>query len=843
MGLSPGFRLGSFEILALAGAGGMGEVYKARDTRLDRVVAIKILPPQLASDPQFRERFDREARTISQLDHPNICQLYDVGEQDGTSFLVMQYLEGETLADRLARGAPAFDQALTIATEIGHALDRAHRAGVVHRDLKPGNIFLTKTGAKLLDFGLARTAAPPVGASGSMLPTTPPMTALGTILGTFQYMAPEQIEGEEADARTDIFAFGLVLYEMLAGRPAFTGKTPASLMGAILKDEPAPMSRLQPALPPQIDRVVQRCLAKDPDDRWQSVRDVAAELNWASHASEASPSVASVGIIRRLPWSWLAAVAVVAGIASLATAVVRRGADVISPAPVIRFQIHTRSITGGLPSPVPSPDGRTIAFHAVSNSGVRVLYTRSLDSNAVREFPQVRQAQQIAWSPDSRRLAFATLDRQLRTFDLAAATMQTLCELPSLRSGLAWSSTGDIVFGTPAGPDAGLFRLEPGGTTPRRIVSAAGVGFLFPTFADEGRLVVYLEQREQNRRVCVVDLTGRERGCTPLDTTTIAYSESGHLLFSRDATVLAQRFDPARAALIGEAVAVAEQVSRGPLGNVHFGVTSGPLPALAYFVGETQGSNQQFAWFDRGGKRIADVGDPGPYVGFDLSADGRFIVATDIGTTWVIDIARGVPTRIGETGGGDVVWAPEGRRFARKSPATDEIFEQPAFGGQPRVLAKLTDSQGLEDWSRDGRYLVVGRRQGGERRAVAMPVDGGQPIVMVQGTGLIDEMHFSPDGKWFAYNSDESGRNEVYVAPFPPSGERWRVSTAGGVQGRWRADSRELYFLAVDGTLMAADFAPGTPPEIGKPVVLFKTPIFPLTTWTITRWRQMVASS
>ena len=299
MPLQPGARLGPYEILSLAGAGGMGEVYKSRDTRLDRTVAIKILPDTLAADPQFRERFDREARAISQLDHPHICALYDVGEHDGTAFLVMQYLEGETLADRLTKGALPIDQALKTAIEIASALDKAHRAGIVHRDLKPGNIMLTKAGAKLLDFGLAKSISSVVAGAGlSALPTAPNLTAQGTILGTFQYMAPEQIEGQEADARTDIFAFGVVLYEMVTGKKAFTGKTHASLISSILKDAPRPIVELQPLAPPLLDHIVARCLAKDPDDRWQSASDLTRELRWINESS-ASARVAAAPVAHR----------------------------------------------------------------------------------------------------------------------------------------------------------------------------------------------------------------------------------------------------------------------------------------------------------------------------------------------------------------------------------------------------------------------------------------------------------------------------------------------------------------------------------------------------------------
>ena len=836
--LENGRFIGPYRIEGLLGAGGMGEVYRARDTRLDRDVAIKVLPEAWSADRDRLRRFAQEARATAALNHPRICTIYDVGHEAGTDYLVLEYLEGESLADRLSRGPLQLDEAMRAAIEIADALDKAHRAGIVHRDLKPGNIMVTKSGVKLLDFGLAklRPSGPALnGRSGTAIATNR-LTAHGTILGSFHYMAPEQLNGQEVDARADVWAFGCVLYEMVTGRQAFAADSQVQLISAILRDDPPTISSLHPQMPMALDRIVAACLTKDPDERWQSARDLVTELKWTSRIAEASSTAAHAAGGTRVRWYWLGAAAVLGALMALTGAAITRTTAPVAAPPIIRFQVPVPPILGVGPSLALSPDGSSIAFVAVDSTGVRLLHVRALDSSEVRQFPQVRQPLQIAWSPDSRRIAFTTLDgRQLRALDLAAGTIQTLSEVPALRSGLAWGATGAIVFGSPPGPDSGLYKLEPGSTMSRRIVSGAGVGFLFPTFADEGRLILYLEQHENDRRVCVADLAGQVRGCTRLDTTKIAYSGSGHLMFARDAMVLAQRFDPARVMFVGDPVVVAEQVGVGnnPIDGRHFGVTAGASRTFAYFSSDTQPTSQ-FAWFDRRGRRIADVGPAAPYPsGFDLSGDARYLVALRGGEreSWIIDLTRGVSTRVDEVAAenGDVIWAPDGRRFARAVPSRGEIVEQPAFGGQPRSLVKRDDlpNLGLEDWSSDGRYLAITVLGGIRRRAEAQPVDGSKPIVLVESTGLIDEQHFAPDVKWVVYNSDESGRHEVYVMPFPPTGERWQVSTAGGVSPRWRGDSRELYFLALDGTLMAVRFAPGTPPEIGAPVPLFTTGIAP----------------
>ena len=444
--LIPGTKLGPYEILAAAGAGGMGEVYRSRDTRLDRTVAIKVVSAALTGSPELRERFDREARAISALNHPHICALYDVGHEAGVDFLVMEFVDGETLEARLAKGPLPMADVLRHGIEIASALDAAHRQGIVHRDLKPGNVMLTKAGAKLLDFGLAKQAPASPAAGLTMLPTTPSnLTAAGTILGTFQYMAPEQLEGVDADARADIFAFGAVMYEMASGRKAFAGKSQATLIAAIVSADPPALSSLQPLATAGLDRVIARCLIKDPEDRWQSMRDVLGELRWIAAGRDST--VPPVVLARRRPIALRATIALLA----LATAVsgsiaLRSFSKVVGVAPLMRFQTSMPVTTGLGAWMAVSPDGRTIAFVARGSTGGQSIFTRSLDAFSSRELTQVRdfQGSALAWSPDSRRIAFTQMGK-LRTVEASTGSVDDLATVATdLRSDLRWGVTGDI---------------------------------------------------------------------------------------------------------------------------------------------------------------------------------------------------------------------------------------------------------------------------------------------------------------------------------------------------------------------------------------------------------------
>ena len=664
MALSPGTRLGPYEITAQIGAGGMGEVYKAKDTRLDRTVAIKVLPTHVASDPQFRERFEREGKAISQLNHPHICTLYDVGRQDLTDFLVMEYLEGETLADRLVKGALPLDQALTIAIQIANALDTAHRAGIVHRDLKPGNVILTRSGgksaapiAKLLDFGLAKANSPAVGGAGlSMLPTTPPnLTAQGTILGTFQYMAPEQLEGQEADARTDIFAFGAVVYEMVTGKKAFEGKSQASLISSIMSVEPAPISSIQPMSPAGLDRVVNICLAKDPENRWQSAHDLASELCWIQEAGWG----AGVGTLRtrkRTPLSqriaWAAAGLFLLTSLALTFAYFRGSAP--SRARPVRLQMVAPANTTFADSVAVSPDGNWLAFTATQPDGNSSLWVRSLDSLVARSLPGTEGARQPFWSPDSRALGFFAGGKLKRT-ELSAGTLQTLAEASPDPRGGTWGRDGTIVFAPSF--QGSLLRIAATGGEVSPAIALDSMRMeqtqRWPSFLPDGRHFLYYVSRgggEEPGEIFVGSLD-QQPPRRVVDSSSLAmFVAPGYLLFVRGKTLLAQPFDVDRLQLNGRPVAIADQLSSSgsTAGLRTFSVSSSGV--LAYHVGS--GSKTQLAWLDRAGRELGVLGPPADHHAPRLSPDGTRLAenlwdsdSSTNGDIWLTDLARGVASR------------------------------------------------------------------------------------------------------------------------------------------------------------------------------------------------------
>src|SRR5262245_16567428 len=627
MALSAGTRLGPYENLAPLGAGGMGEVYRSRDTRLDRIVAIKVLPEALAADPQGRERFEREARTISQLTHPHICTLHDVGNVDGIEFLVMEYLEGETLAARLERGgALKVEEAVAIALDVASALDAAHRLGIVHRDLKPGNVMLTKSGAKLLDFGLAKSFGAAIqGRAGIGLtgvPTTPAnLTAQGAIVGTFFYMAPEQLEGEDADARTDIFAFGCVLYEMVTGRKAFTGKSHASLISAIMSTTPAPIASVQPLAPPGLDRIVQTCLAKDPDDRWQSARDLLRELKWVAEGTPISSSPASAAAVatpRRFARLWSIA-AVLFGATTVALTLyliyVLRSIPppsavrfTVSPPEKIELDVPGRIAGLGSNGGSVSPDGRRLALTMRDASGKVTLWIRSLDSLLAQQLPATDGAEMPFWAPDSRNLGFFA-EGKLKRIDVTGGPPQTLCDAPSGRGG-TWNRDGVIVFApnitTP------LYRVAASGGEPVALtkIQTGQQGHRFPWFLPDGRHFLFRLSRPipSSRSILVGSLDSNETiGLTTADSST-AYA-GGYLLFSRQGTLIAQAFDSDKLRLTGETFPVADRVATSSLGGAAaFSVSENGV--LTYRQGDAIADEQVLTWVDRTGKTVGTVGSP-----------------------------------------------------------------------------------------------------------------------------------------------------------------------------------------------------------------------------------------
>jgi eukaryotic-like serine/threonine-protein kinase len=834
MPIHSGSRLGPYEIVAPIGAGGMGEVYKARDTRLDRTVAIKVLSHALAADPQFCERFDREARAISALEHPHICALYDVGEHQDTRFLVMQYLDGETLAARLEKGPLPAEQVLRYASEIADALDRAHRAGIVHRDLKPGNIMLTRGGARLLDFGLAKPRPDVVAASGATaLPTSPAnLTAQGTILGTVQYMAPEQLEGREADARTDIFALGAVLYEMATGRPAFGGQSHAALIAAILGSMPPAPSSIQPLLPRELDFVVNTCLTKDPNERYQSAHDLKQQLKWMASGSGPVSEVTAAPRRARTRLAW--PIAVAASLASLGLAVpaVRHLLETPAAPPVAQFLVAAPEHMTLLNAPVVSPDGRRIVFTASDGEGTPKLWIRPLDAVAAQLLAGTEGAQYPFWSPDSRSIAFFASGK-LKKIDLAGGVPQTLADTPSGRGG-TWSADGVILFeATNTGP---LLRMPATGGEPSAVTavdaSRGETSHRFPHFLPDGRRFLFyaLATRSEDNAVYLGTLGSDERVRLIERAEGEAHYAAGFVLFRRNFTLNAQPFDPGRGVFTGDPFPVAVEVRDGAnTGSLAFSASGSEV--LAYLQG-SRTTETVLRWVDRAGRTISDVGEPAPYGQPRLSPDGRRVAVTLSDASqnldvWVIELARDLKRRITFEPVVEMtpLWSADGAELVYYSEANGpagDLYRVAADGsGRPAPLLKTPMPIFPGAWSPDGRVVLYEVAGPSSMEIWAQPAAGGAPSVYLGATYSHGQPAFSPDGRWVAYTSAETGRNEVFVQSFPTPGQKVQVSIGGGAQAAWRRDGRELFYVSLDRRMMSVAVAAGATIEPGKPAVLF----------------------
>ncbi len=853
MALISGTRLGPYEILAPVGAGGMGEVYRARDTRLGRDVAVKILSSHLSSDPDLKQRFEREARAVSSLTHPNVCCLYDIGSQDGTAFIVMEYLEGETLAVRLRAGPLPLPLSLKIGVEIADALDKAHREGIIHRDLKPSNIMLTKSGAKLMDFGLAKSVAatfhgitPGPILSQDDLPTMSKaaepdasFTEHGAIVGTLLYMAPESIQGRPADFRSDIFSFGCVLYEMISGKRAFAGESRLSIVAAILEKEPQPMSSSLSLTPPALEHVVLRCLMKDPEERWQSSRDLSRELKWISGGvgltKESQPAPR-----RRERLAWGVAALCIALLAWLGVTHWRSMQSAESR------RLHLSLLPPSSTSFVPynfaiSPDGRRLAFVAAAENGGTALWIRSLAAGAAQQLTGTEGAQYPFWSPDSRQVGFFQASK-LKSLDPSSGAARILCDAPGGAGG-AWNSRGTIIFAgfqrgiTPIGTSSGLLKVSDAGGEPQQvtIASAPKAAIFWPSALPDGDHFIYFifggSTSPQQQGVYVGSLSTQESKLISSEISGNTQFASSHLYYVRDGSLMAQPFDLKRLQVAGPAEAVSRQeLEQSPaFSRAGFSISN---DGLVVFQSVTE-SVSRLVWFDRSGKELEEL----PINGYRDPAlsrnDALLAISSDDDHNGkhyihIYDFARGTSTRVSE-GGAEVfpVLSPDGKKVAyeENDAKASQSIEVAATDGSGK-LQQLATSDFLipNDWSTDGSFFVYMNFHGSAPELELLDLSNHSQTAYGPGS----EAQFSPDGKWIAFTGSGSTTEDgdVFLCRFPGPGRRIQISNHGGAQPRWRADGRELFYITLDKKLMAVDIDTShDEPVAGVPHVLFQTRI------------------
>ena len=846
MPLEPGRRLGPYEVVSPLGAGGMGEVYLARDTRLGREVALKILPSELAADPERRARFEREARAVAALSHPNVCALYDVGRAEGhegpVEYLVMEKLEGETLAERLAKGPLPTPRLLEVGRQIAEALGAAHRQGIVHRDLKPANVMLTPSGAKLLDFGLARQADPDGGASdgegASLMETaSAPLTRAGMLLGTWPYLSPEQLTGGAADARSDIFALGAVLFEMATGRRAFPGTMPVEISSAILHDQPPDLRALHPGHSAALATLVRQCLARDPAARWHSADDVARGLRLVADsigddrsAAPADESFPRQGRLRR--WLAAAALVLVGGLAAAAL-LPRRGP--VAPEPlrfVVRPPAGALLPRGNISLVVAvAPDGRQVAFVA-SADGTPRLWLWSAAEGRTRPLEGTEGASGPFFSPDGGQVAYFASD-ELRRISVGGGPATRIVVAPFGNAG-AWGADGTILYTSWIGPEAGLWAVPATGGEPRPVARAVSLAELhaFPSFLPDGRHYLYLSGAfgglVGDRRACVASLDGGPSECfAPCDSQAV-YSASGHVLCLSRGTLVAQPFDAGALRPSGAVEALERSVRWfGPTGAASFAVSADGR----VLVHEPDPMPSRLAWLDRGGREVADLGEPARYSNVEISRDGRRVSTaiwnpeTGGRDVWSLDARTGVATRLTfeAVDGVSPVWSPDGGRVAFGQPqdGPPDVVALDLASGQVEVLQRAPGVQFPRHWSPDGRTIACedyesSRRDRRQIWLLSVP-DGGWRRFRGERPDDVYEPRFAPDGRMLAYVSEESGRPEVYVSPLDGRASPRRLSRAGGLFPRWRGDGRELLYFQPDGMMVSVDPALEAPP----PRILF----------------------
>jgi serine/threonine protein kinase len=838
MEIAAGRRLGPYEIVSRVGAGGMGEVWRGRDTRLERSVAIKILPAEFASSAQFRTRFEREAKTISQLSHPNICTLFDVGHEEGVDYLVMELIEGESLAERLVRGPLPLPEVLRYGQQIAEALDRAHRQGVVHRDLKPANVMLTKNGAKLLDFGLAKVAVNAVSMDGETQQKA--LTREGTIVGTFQYMSPEQLEGEEADPRTDIFSLGAVLYEMATGVRAFDGKTKTSLIAAIVSSQPQPVSQVQPLAPPALDHIIQKCLEKDRDSRWQSAHDIAEELRWVGSAGSAAGVGAPVMARRKRRevglWAVIALLVVAALL--LASRLVKND----PPARVYRASIVLPSNLNYYSGPPAiSPDGTTMAYAAPLPGGDSAIWIRKFSEAKSRLLEGTNGGTIPFWSPDGRFIGYVGRTKLMKV-SAGGGQPEAIVENADTW-GASWGGEGVILY--TGGRQSPILRTTANGEESKPATDLAALGHrshLWPQFLPDGKRFIFLavaaETKGGKRGLWLGSLDPKVKPEFVVAADTNGAMVGDHLFFVREGVLRAQRFDMKKGRVSGDPVSISPvQISRFGYAAYFGAAESGAL----VFIEQGSEDLSELAWVDREGRRLGVIGAPGFFWTPRLSHDGRKVAvdksdSNGSGDIWLLDTERPGATRLTFDGENESspAWSPDDKLvyfFLSTGGTGADVTVVSATGGQPRRLT--TSPQQTEfvgDVSADGTMVAVEHSVADQRSQTDLSLFSVTTKTMVPFLASPAQEaapRFSPDGKWLAYVSDESGTPEVYVQSIPPGNGKWQISTAGGSQPAWSRDGSEVFYLSNDTKMMSAAIKTTGGFEAATPVALFPVSIRP----------------
>jgi eukaryotic-like serine/threonine-protein kinase len=846
MALGPGDRLETYEIVAPLGAGGMGQVWLATDLRLQRQVAIKVLPADLTQDASRVARFQQEARAASALNHPNVCTIHALGETtDDRQYIAMELVEGTTLRARLAGKRLPIRESLEIAIQIASALTAAHAAGIVHRDIKPENVMVRPDGVvKVLDFGLAKLTPTSGAAAAVESARTLVQTSIGVVMGTVAYMSPEQARGQEVDARTDIWSLGVVLYEMLSWRTPFPGPTGSDVLAAVLERDPAPLTAATGHVPPELRRIVTKALRKDREQRYQTTKDLLLDLQ--AVRDEPPPVTSSTGMAaasartsarERVAWALAAA-------ASLTCAIMvwpmfrsdrsDTNAQVVrfSVAPPERTVFATTETAAETPQLAVSPDGRYLVFAAGERTARTRLWLRALDSPALQPLPGTEDASFPFWSPDSRYIGFFTPGR-LKKVAVGGNSAQTLCNVPSGRGG-TWNRNGTILFAANIG--GGLYRVSDAGGEPVAVTTLDPAGeensHRWPQFLpDERHFLFVVRAAREHAGVYVGSLESPETRHLLSGAFSFASAVGQRVFFVKDGGLLAQSFDPDRLQLLGEPSVVAQQVASGsPSGFAAYSVSE---RVVAFSSGGT--ASRQLTWFDRAGRMVGTLGAAGEYMGPALSPDGRYVAVGQIDAqmrtpdVWLFDLTRGNSTRFTSSPFGErmPLWSPDGTRvlFSATAQGPWDLFVKPASGGaQAALLASSTDKF-CSDWSPDGRFVTFHVPVPRTRWDIwLLPTFGDRRPLPYLHTEF-DEMQgrLSPNGRWMAYTSNVSGALEVYVETIPASNGKWQISTAGGMDPHWRRDGKELFYIAADQMLMAVPVKTERTFEAGIPVPLFPT--------------------